>query len=104
MTFLTFLTFVHIIGCFWIFIAKISYNDSCSDPDASCSPFVDGINWLFYYKFDDDALSSQYMTCFYWSVTTFASVGYGDIHGINFVERIINLMIMLGGCIFFSIV
>ena len=44
------------------------------------------------------------MTCFYWSVTTFASVGYGDIHGINYIERIVNFVIMLGGLIFFSIV
>ncbi len=30
MTFLTFITFVHVIGCFWIFIAKITYDDSCA--------------------------------------------------------------------------
>lgn len=104
MTFLTFFTFVHIIGCFWIFIAKISYDETCALPDAECSPFMEGNNWLMYYKVDVAEMSSQYMTCFYWSVTTFASVGYGDIHGINIVERIINFVIMLGGCIFFSIV
>ena len=31
---------------------------------------------------------SLYITSFYFTVTTIATVGYGDIHGVNFGERI----------------
>lgn len=55
MTFLTFLTFVHIIGCFWIFIAKMSYDDF-SDDDENTS--IERSNWLIFYKVDKLEINS----------------------------------------------
>lgn len=43
------------------------------------------------------------MTSFYFTVTTITTVGYGDISGNNTSERIICVLMMVMGVIFFSI-
>ena len=43
-----------------------------------------------------------YTTSFYWTITTIATVGYGDIGGSNYGERIFCIIIMITGVSFFS--
>jgi hyperpolarization activated cyclic nucleotide-gated potassium channel 1 len=43
-----------------------------------------------------------YVTSFYFTVTTIVTVGYGDIHAYNTVERVICIFLMIIGVIAFS--
>ena len=44
----------------------------------------------------------MYQTSLYWTVTTLTTVGYGDISGVNSVERLICIVTMLFGVSFFA--
>ena len=44
----------------------------------------------------------RYMDGFYFMITTITTVGYGDISGINTIERIYCIIIMLIGVLTFS--
>lgn len=44
-----------------------------------------------------------YFTAIYFTVTTVATVGYGDISAFNTAERIYCILLMLGGVVGFSI-
>ncbi len=46
----------------------------------------------------------MYITAFYFTVTTFTTIGYGDITGSNSYERCICAFIMLFGVCFFAVV
>lgn len=43
-----------------------------------------------------------YITSFYFTVTTIVTVGYGDIHAYNSIERVICIFLMIIGVISFS--
>ena len=42
------------------------------------------------------------ITSCYFSITTLSTVGYGDLFPISDVEKIVGIIIMLGGVAFFS--
>ena len=44
--------------------------------------------------FVDDKVESLYTYCLYWSITTMASIGYGDLHPHLTSERVIGILIM----------
>ncbi len=62
------------------------------------------LNWLMGAALDQATDYQQYTAAFYFTVTTMATVGYGDISGRNTLERIICVMIMIIGVVTFSIV
>ena len=43
-----------------------------------------------------------YFAAYYFSVTTFTTVGYGDIHATSTEERILAIFLMIGGVFAFS--
>ena len=43
-----------------------------------------------------------YATAIYFTVTTITTVGYGDISGTNFMEKIMCIFLMLSGTFFFA--
>lgn len=45
----------------------------------------------------------QYLTSFYFTITTITTVGYGDISGGTMVEKIGAIILMLLGVISFSV-
>lgn len=61
-------------------------------------------NWITdeYGSIDDAGNSQLYLTSIYFTITTITTVGYGDFHAISFVEKIINIFIMIMGVIGFS--
>ena len=64
----------------------------------------DDANWInLSDEFKEYTHSQIYVTAFYFSVTTITTVGYGDISGNNTSERIICILLMIMGVIFFSI-
>ena len=44
----------------------------------------------------------MYVASVYWAVTTIATVGFGDIHANNDLERILSCMWMILGAGFYS--
>lgn len=44
----------------------------------------------------------MYLTSFYFTISTITTVGYGDLHAINVLERAISITIMIIGVISFS--
>lgn len=46
---------------------------------------------------------SQYLTAFYFTVTTITTVGYGDISGSTKTEKVFCIIIMVVGVIAFSV-
>lgn len=85
-----YLIFIHTASCMWIYIYKYSENSSSND------------NWVYYlgyYSYDFDQL---YVASFYFCLTTFVSVGYGDIHPFTQRERIFGIIFMFLGVLFYS--
>ena len=83
-----FLLLVHIIACFWVFIAK--FDENSKD------------NWIYNKDYVDYEDYELYVTSFYFSVTTIVTVGYGDITAISVGEKIVAVIFMITGVIAFS--
>ena len=46
--------------------------------------------------------TNQYLTAFYFTITTISTVGYGDFSPGTFLEKIIGILLMFGGVMAFS--
>lgn len=77
---------VHISSCVWYYTAKI-YEFS---PDT----------WIVRYNYQDADVVTVYITCLYWSFTTFTTVGYGDISAYTALEKLISIAWMII-CLYF---
>lgn len=62
-----------------------------------------GTNWIHANGFTNETASSLYVICIYFTITTIATVGYGDISATNDMERVICCLLMVVGVSFFSI-
>lgn len=81
----------HICCCFWVILANLD-----SDTD-------DYLNtWLFRKGYVDEEASVIYIASMYFVLTTFTTVGFGDINGVTVSERLFCLLLMLVGAIAFS--
>jgi hypothetical protein len=89
LTFLcTVIVCVHIMGCFWYYAAKI--NDFGPQ------------TWVHEYQLDPNDKGRLYVASIYWAVTTISTVGFGDIHAYNDLERLLSIVWMLLGAGFYS--
>lgn len=79
---------LHIATCLWYYSSK-----------------VDGFNpdtWVVREGYIDDDPGTIYITSLYWALTTFCTVGYGDINAKTVLEKILAMTWMLFGLFFFS--
>lgn len=86
---LSLILMLHLFCCLWIFIGKLN------DPDYS--------NWIMGKGYMDLQPFELYLVGLYFSVTTLATVGYGDITPSNNTERIVCSVMMLVGIFVYSI-
>lgn len=76
----------HICCCIWNYIGIYEYNRFYPN------------NWLSRSGLIDESLLTRYIACFYWSVTTMITVGYGDIIALTNLERVYCVGVMLLCC------
>lgn len=79
---------VHLMTCAWYFTAR-----------------VEGLGpetWVMARGLVDKAPADLYVASMYWTVTTLATIGYGDIVPNNAVERVMAIVWMLLGVSFYS--
>ena len=81
----------HICCCFWVIIANLS-------PDTD--DFVN--TWLYRLGYVDEPNFYVYIAAMYFIVTTFTTVGFGDINGVTIPERLFCLILMVVGAVAFS--
>ncbi|KAL5197262.1 hypothetical protein ABZP36_000774 [Zizania latifolia] len=74
---------VHCAGCFFYLLA-----DRYPDPTKT---------WISAYmpEFHSETLWSRYVASVYWSISTLATVGYGDLHAMNTTEMVFTTLCML---------
>lgn len=84
-----FLMLCHVIACIWILQAHL-------DDD------YHSINWIKDKGFSQATDWELYFASYYFSVTTFTTVGYGDIHATSTTERVLAIFLMIGGVFAFS--
>ena len=84
-----FLLLCHVIACLWIL--QVRLNVSLTEK-----------NWIEEKGFLHAEDWELYFAAYYFSVTTFTTVGYGDIHATCTTERILAIFLMIGGVFAFS--
>ena len=93
---------MHSVSCVWLLIGETYENSWIHHP-------IYGLNSQFgTIEQEDGSLvanwETKYITSFYWSVTTLATVGYGDVKGFTAEEYIFNMFVEFIGIAFFSFV
>lgn len=85
-----YLIFIHTASCVWIYLYQYAnYN-------------LSNESWVFYFNFSGKDFTYLYITSFYYCLTTFVSVGYGDIHPYSHSERLFCIVFMFLGVLFYS--
>jgi hyperpolarization activated cyclic nucleotide-gated potassium channel 1 len=79
---------VHIMGCVWYFSAKLQ--DFAPD------------TWVGAYDIIDESKMTHYISSVYWTLTTLATIGYGDITPQNDLERMVCITWMIFGVGFYT--
>ena len=90
----------HILSCFWFYIATdlATGGKSPNDPNV----FYSNPTWIIVYGCDQYDTVSQYILALFWTFQTLLSVGYGDTHPVNTLERAYGSLVMLIGCLMFG--
>ena len=80
---------LHLFACCWIFFAKL--NEEEDD------------NWILCRGYTDYSNLELYIVGVYFSITTLATVGYGDLTACNMTERVVCSVMMLVGIFVYSV-
>lgn len=99
----------HIIACFWYFITTnlatgmiIPDNYIHSDDSNSIGEYL---TWATEFNYINEDTVTQYIISLFWTFQTLLTVGYGDIHPTNMIERAYAFIVMLiGGLMFGTII
>ena len=76
----------HVVACSWIITSSYNEDDENS--------FIATIKEI--------PILEQYLTSFYFTITTITTVGYGDISASTFLEKVVCIFIMMIGVMAFS--
>jgi len=83
----------YFIGCFWFLI---------SDNLNRQSDVRDKLTFVTFFGLNTQSNWRKLIVSCYYTLTTLATVGYGDFYPISDLERILALILMLCGVAFFS--
>jgi hypothetical protein len=83
----TYFIFLHLVACLWVFVGNL-------EPSSQ--------NWISIGGYQDADSVELYIISLYWTITTFATVGYGDIVATNLIEKTFTVIVMTLGIIFYS--
>lgn len=83
----------YFIGCFWYMIS----DNLNSDYDREHR-----MTFVTFFNLEDDTNWRKLIISCYYTLTTLATVGYGDFYPVSDTERIIAVVLMLAGVAFFS--
>jgi voltage-gated potassium channel Kch len=81
----------HLYACFWHFI-------TLSDANEVTPPRT----WVTEFGYENTPEYPRYIASFYYIIVTMLTVGYGDIHATNEIERMYAIVTMLTGGIVFG--
>lgn len=81
----------HICCCFWVILANL-YQDN--------DEYIN--TWLYRCQYIDEPDIAVYIASMYFVLTTFTTVGFGDINGYTNAERIYCIFLSLIGAVAFS--
>jgi len=87
---------MHILGCFWFFVATNSGYEGTLEAGDTWLARYDGGSGL------TAPLETQYLFSIYWALMTLTTVGYGDITPANDSERLYALGSLLLGALVFG--
>ncbi|ETV89131.1 hypothetical protein H257_00504 [Aphanomyces astaci] len=85
---------------FFILVMMTSHFFSCGFYKISEGDTVHG--WVAKYRLGNLTLYDKYVTCFYWSIMTMTTVGYGDVTGQTTSERVWSIFAMVNGAWIFA--
>lgn len=92
----------YFIGCIWFYFSfnvsqtsEVAVEGQEGDEHSSQS-------FIKYFEMDKMKSSEKLVISCYFALTTLSTVGYGDYHPVSNIERILAVLIMLGGVAFFS--
>ncbi|CEM29188.1 unnamed protein product [Vitrella brassicaformis CCMP3155] len=100
------------LGCIIVFLAHWSaccffaigrMSERRFDSDKSADP-GENTSWLIKFHFRDKPIVDQYVASVYWTLTTVATVGLGDVVPTNTYERIYANVLMVMACGTFAMV
>lgn len=80
---------IHILSCLWVFFCQFAPESGSDDS------FIND-------DFNSMSVPDKYLTSLYFIITTFSTVGYGDISASNSVEKVVCIIAMLVGVAAFS--
>lgn len=83
---IVFFIFCHFMACIWIILGERDVSDS----------------WINRFELKGESHFTLYVIAYYFIITTFSTVGYGDFSPGNSLERIFVMFLEIFGIIFFS--
>ncbi|MES1908364.1 MAG: hypothetical protein MHM6MM_001316 [Cercozoa sp. M6MM] len=99
--FVIILTFGHFSACLWYFLGDLSrYDDGTLKPESWIARTFEGMDM----EFEETAILYRYTVSLYWSITTLATVGYGDITPMTYEELWFSIPMLLIGATTFSFI
>lgn len=102
---------VHFAACIWFVLGRTIRYCDFPDPWPVATLEDQDCSWISYFGYvhgfhsnQTFSLDRQYIASFYFSMTTLATVGYGDISGKTYAEQIFAMMLMIFGVVWYSFV
>ena len=79
----------YFIGCSWFYYCNVAVG-------------IDDVTFVSANNLSDKTDTFQLIVSCYYALTTLSTVGYGDFYPVSDRERVLAVVIMLGGVAFFS--